>query len=110
LPLIIDPEGWNEVQLRAQATRLRDGLAQLHEALSHLPAPMPNPWALEAGLNLISRSIELANSVLEKSGTDKSMLACLANQLHEVGASLSYFMLAARSPPPPPPKVSGKTE
>jgi len=99
-PLVLDPEGWTQERLRTQATRLCQGLDGLVAHFSRLPEPMPNPWALEAGLDLARRSTELARGVLDRADASPTLLARVVNQLYEVGNSMPVFLRFAEAPPP----------
>src|SRR5690242_6393791 len=101
MPLILAPENWTSGQLKEQTIELRDGLKQLADAIASMSTPMANPFAVEAGLDLIRRTVDLATEVLRAEEATPILLARVTNQMYEVGASFGYFMLAARSTPPP---------
>jgi hypothetical protein len=110
MSLIIDSNGWTKEQLRGQAERLRDGLVQLTDFFAQRTDPMANPWALEYGLNLCRRSTDLATEILAAEESSPERLACVVNQLYEVGNSLPIFLKFSEVPPPPVPSRTPKAE
>lgn len=109
MPLIIEPRDWTTGQLREQATRLRDGLVELAEHFDRLSDPVANPWALEYGLSLVRRSVDLATDILSSEDSEATRLAHVVNQLYEVGNSMPVFLKFAEAPPPPVPARRPRT-
>jgi hypothetical protein len=78
------------------------------EFFDHLPEPMANPWALEYGISLVRRSADLATDILATEDSGSVRLACVVNQLYEVGNSMPVFLKFAEAPPPPVPSHKPK--
>lgn len=98
-----------EVSLK-QARDHRDEIVQMTEQISKMPVEWPNPFALAAGIELLRRSAELANSVLASDHMDRTLLIHLTNQLYEVRNSFPLFLNAAGAKPATFPSRKAKPE